>query len=160
MLTVFMAYLSSPALTSQVQVQFATISAAPAFLPDAPLSSPPTLSPDIEPVFPTPRVGAPSPTESSLPTIPSSPTPPNPDGVLAPGPAGFPISPSGSLPVSSSVSLTSSSPLNLAVFLGLLVFCLVQLSDGVEDLFEDYRRIYLDGKVEYFDSLSIVTVLV
>jgi len=48
--------------------------------------------------------------------------------MLAPGPAGSSISPSGSLPAYSSVSLTSSGPLNLAVFLGLLVFCLVQPS--------------------------------
>nr|ABK92873.1 unknown [Populus trichocarpa] len=128
MFTVLMAYFSSPALTSQIHVQFSTISAAPAFLHDAPSFSPPTLSPDIEPLFPTPGVGAPSPTESSITTIPSNPSPPNPDDMLAPGPAGSSISPSGSLPAYSSMSLTSSGPLNLAVFLGLLVFCLVQPS--------------------------------
>ncbi|KAF9669374.1 hypothetical protein SADUNF_Sadunf14G0101000 [Salix dunnii] len=83
------------ALASQIHVKLSTISAAPAFLPDAPLSSPPALSPDIQPLFPSPGVEAPSPTESSLPTIPSSPSPPNPGDILAPGPERFPISPSG-----------------------------------------------------------------
>ncbi|KAJ6401107.1 hypothetical protein OIU84_016513 [Salix udensis] len=104
--------------------------------PPAPLSSheiafepsPWLYHPDIQPLLPTPGVGAPSPTESSLPTIPSSPSPPNPGDVLAPGSERFPISPSGSLPASSSVSPTSSGPLNLGFVLGLLVFCSVQLS--------------------------------
>ncbi|KAJ6680225.1 CLASSICAL ARABINOGALACTAN PROTEIN 26 [Salix purpurea] len=124
----FTAYFSSPAMASQIHARLSTISAAPAFLPDAPLSSPPASSPDIQPLFPTPGVGAPSPTESSLPTIPSSPSPPNPGDILAPVSERFPISPSGPLPASSSVSLTSSGPLKLAFVLGLLVFCSVQLS--------------------------------
>ncbi|KAJ9171883.1 hypothetical protein P3X46_015186 [Hevea brasiliensis] len=126
---VFVAYFISPAFTSQVHVQFSTISAAPALLPEAPLSSPPNLSPDIEPVFPTTGAGVPSPAESSLPTIPSSRSPPNPDLIdPAPGPV-FAVSPSGSLPASSATSLSSLATLNLALyFLGLLVFCLVQLS--------------------------------
>uniref|UniRef100_A0A6M2EBN9 Classical arabinogalactan protein 26 n=1 Tax=Populus davidiana TaxID=266767 RepID=A0A6M2EBN9_9ROSI len=128
MSTLFMAFFSSPALTSQIHARISTISAAPALLPVAPLSSPPTLSPDIEPLLPTPGAGAPSPTESSLPTIPSSPSPPNPSDIVPPGPARFSISPSGSLPASSSVSTTSSGPLKLAFFLGLLVLCSMQLS--------------------------------
>ncbi|XP_015575655.2 classical arabinogalactan protein 26 [Ricinus communis] len=133
---IFMAYFSSLALTSEVlHVQYSTISAAPALLPEPPFSStspPPTssLSPDIEPVFPTTGAAVPSPAESSLPTIPSSPSPPNPDIIdpEAPGPV-FGISPSGSLPASSATSLTSSAILCLALhFLGLMVFCLEQLS--------------------------------
>ncbi|XP_021613289.1 classical arabinogalactan protein 26 [Manihot esculenta] len=126
---VFMAYFSSPAFTSRVHVQFSTISAAPAFLPEAPLSSPPSLSPDIEPVFPTTGAGVPSPAESSLPTIPSSPSPPNPDLIEpAAGPV-FAMSPSGALPDSAATSLSSPGPLNLAVcFLGFLGFCFMQLS--------------------------------
>ncbi|XWS76493.1 hypothetical protein CRYUN_Cryun01aG0181200 [Craigia yunnanensis] len=128
---VFMAYFSSIALsTSQAHVQYSTISAAPAFLPSAPLASSPSLPPDIEPLFPTPKGMAPSPTDSSLPTIPSSLSPPNPDNILAPGP-GFALSPSGSLPPSYSVSLTSAGALKSTLFLGLLVFCLLQQLSSV-----------------------------
>ncbi|XWS36225.1 hypothetical protein CRYUN_Cryun20dG0067100 [Craigia yunnanensis] len=120
---VFMAYFSSLALSSsQVHFQYSTISAAPALLPTAPLASSPSLSPDIEPLFPTPKGMAPSPTDSSLPTIPSSPSPPNPDNILAPGPD-FALSPSGSLPASTSVSLTSAGALKSTLFLGFLVSC-------------------------------------
>ncbi|KAK3004156.1 hypothetical protein RJ639_019052 [Escallonia herrerae] len=87
--------LSSPALP------ISDISAAPAILPNAPLSSPvPTLSPDITPLFPSPSGSGLSPSESSLPIIPSSPSPPNPDDMFAPGPS-MVIAPSGSLPFSS-----------------------------------------------------------
>ncbi|XWS31658.1 hypothetical protein CRYUN_Cryun23aG0095200 [Craigia yunnanensis] len=128
---VFMAYFSSLALSSSlVHVQYSTISAAPAFLPSAPLASSPSLPPDIEPLFPTPKGMAPSPTDSSLPTIPSSPSPPNPDNILAPGP-GFALSPSGSLPTSNSVSLTSARAFKSILFIGLLVFCLLQQLSGV-----------------------------
>ncbi|XVE73247.1 hypothetical protein DITRI_Ditri11bG0101700 [Diplodiscus trichospermus] len=128
---VFMAYFSSLALSSsQLHVQYSTIAAAPAFLPSAPLASSPSLPPDIEPLFPTPKGMAPSPTDSSLPTIPSSPSPPNPDNFLAPAP-GFALSPSGSLPASDSASLASAATLKSSVFLGLLVFCLLQQLFGV-----------------------------
>ncbi|XP_031259159.1 classical arabinogalactan protein 26 [Pistacia vera] len=112
--------------STQIHAQVSTISAAPAFLPSAPIpiASTPTLSPDITPLFPTPKGMAPSPTESSLPTIPSSPSPPNPDVMIAPGPE-LALSPFGSLPVSSSVS---AAPLKLAIFLGFLLFCLMQLT--------------------------------
>ncbi|XVF72537.1 hypothetical protein PTKIN_Ptkin12aG0129000 [Pterospermum kingtungense] len=132
LLMVFMACFSSLALSSpHVNVQlFSTISAAPAFLPSAPLASSPSLPPDIEPLFPTPKRMAPSPTDSSLPTIPSSPSPPNPDDILAPTP-GFALSPTGSLPASSSVSTTSSGALKTTLFLGLLIFCLFQQLSGV-----------------------------
>ncbi|KAJ4727594.1 classical arabinogalactan protein 26-like [Melia azedarach] len=129
---VFMAYFTSPAFQSEMHVQFSTISAAPAFLPStAPLPSPsasaPTLSPDITPLFPTPKGMAPSPAASSLPTIPSSPSPPNPDDLLAPGPQTA-FAPSGLLPASSSVSLASTGHQNFALFFGLLLFCLLQLA--------------------------------
>ncbi|KAK8693862.1 hypothetical protein V6N13_071429 [Hibiscus sabdariffa] len=127
---VFMAGFCSLALSSssRLHVQYSAISAAPAFLPTAPLSSSPSLSPDIEPLLPTPKGMAPAPADSSLPTIPSSPSPPNPDSMLAPGP-GFELAPSGSLPVSASVSLTSDGALKSTLFLGLVValaLCLLQ----------------------------------
>ncbi|KAK6239302.1 hypothetical protein QUC31_004771 [Theobroma cacao] len=128
---VFMAYFSSLAFSSsQLHVKYSTISAAPAFLPSAPPAHPPGAAPYIEPLFPTPRGMAPSPTDSSLPTIPSNPSPPNPDNILAPGP-GFALSPSGSSPASTSVSLTSAGALNLTLFLGLLVVYLLQQLSGV-----------------------------
>ncbi|KAF5732704.1 classical arabinogalactan protein 26-like [Tripterygium wilfordii] len=107
-----MVYFTSLALASPaiVHVQFSTISAAPAVLPGAPMASPSGLSPDIEPLFPTPVSTPPS--ESSLPIIPSSPSPPNPDNMLAPGPELGAFPPSGALPASSSVSLASSGPVN------------------------------------------------
>ncbi|XP_022758096.1 classical arabinogalactan protein 26-like [Durio zibethinus] len=128
---VFMACFSSLALSSShIHVQYSTISAAPAFLPSTPLASSPSLPPDIEPLFPTPKGMAPSPTDSSLPTIPSSPSPPNPDNILDPGP-GFALSPSDSLPNSTSVSLTSARALKSTLFLSLLVLCLLQQLSGV-----------------------------
>ncbi|KAB2069166.1 hypothetical protein ES319_A08G079600v1 [Gossypium barbadense] len=130
-----MAYFSSLPLSSSSQqylhVQYSTISAAPAFLPSAPLASSPSLPPDIEPLFPTPNGVAPSPTDSSMPTIPSSPSPPNPDNIVAPAP-GFAFSPSNSpLPVSTSVYPTSARALKPTLFLGLLVFSILQKLSGV-----------------------------
>ncbi|KAG4133193.1 hypothetical protein ERO13_D08G080500v2 [Gossypium hirsutum] len=130
-----MAYFSSLPLSSSSQqylhVQYSTISAAPAFLPSAPLASSPSLPPDIEPLFPTPNGVAPSPTHSSMPTIPSSPSPPNPDNIVAPAP-GFAFSPSNSpLPSSTSVYPTSARALKPTLFLGLLVFSILQKLSGV-----------------------------
>ncbi|KAK8588262.1 hypothetical protein V6N13_087202 [Hibiscus sabdariffa] len=127
----FMASSSSLALSSSpLHVHYSAISAAPAFLPTAPLSSSPSLSPDIEPLLPTPKgmapAPAPAPADSLFPTIPSSPSPPDPDSVLAPGPA-FALAPSGSLPVSTSVSSTSDGALKKTLLLGLVVaLCLLQ----------------------------------
>ncbi|GAV79079.1 hypothetical protein CFOL_v3_22544 [Cephalotus follicularis] len=127
LLMIFMGDFISVALQSQVHEQFSTISAAPALLPGPPLTSSPSLSPDIEPLFPTPKGVTPSPSDSSLPTIPSSPSPPNPEDIPAPGPeVAFP--PSGVKPVSSTVSLSSSGPQFLVIVLSLLVFWLMQLS--------------------------------
>ncbi|KAM1902451.1 hypothetical protein ACFX14_031165 [Malus domestica] len=61
-----MASHSSLALQSQPETQFSSISAALALLPGAPLSSSPTLSPDISPLFPSPGGVPLSPSESSL----------------------------------------------------------------------------------------------
>ncbi|KAE8681610.1 hypothetical protein F3Y22_tig00111311pilonHSYRG00088 [Hibiscus syriacus] len=116
--------LASSSYSSQLHVQYSTISAAPAFLPFAPLSSAPSLSPDIEPLLPTPKGMAPAPADSSIPTIPSIPSPPNPDGMLAPGP-GFALARSGSLPESGSVSLTSDGAMKSTLFLGLVVAVLL-----------------------------------
>ncbi|KAI9181557.1 hypothetical protein LWI28_016144 [Acer negundo] len=137
-LLVFMACFCSQANSKpshQLHAQFSTISASPAYLPSSsPSPSPvdsssPALSPDISPLFPTTPGGmAPSPAESSLPTIPSNPSPPNPDDFLAPAPDQFAISPSGVMPVSSSLSLASTTPLNLVAFLVFKLFCLMQLA--------------------------------
>nr|XP_009587775.1 classical arabinogalactan protein 26-like [Nicotiana tomentosiformis] len=92
--------------TSPRKVPASTISAAPALLPNPPLSSPPfpALSPDITPLFPSPGGSELAPSDSSLPTIPSSLSPPNPDAMLAPESL-MPFQPSGSLPVYSAVPL-------------------------------------------------------
>ena len=120
MFMIFMSYYSSLALASELNIKVSTISAAPAVLPGAPVYSP-ALSPDINPLFPSPSGEALPPSESSLPTIPSSQSPPNPDVVAAPGPYELAISPSGSLPESSSVSIAS----NFVMLLGLLAVCIM-----------------------------------
>lgn len=58
-----------------------SISLAPSYLPKMPKFSilPPALSPDVMPVFPSPKIGTGEAPSSNLPTIPSSPSPPNPD---------------------------------------------------------------------------------
>ncbi|KAK3041442.1 hypothetical protein RJ639_000419 [Escallonia herrerae] len=118
--------LSSPALP------ISDISAAPAILPNAPLSSPaPTLSPDITPLFPSPSGSGLSPSESSLPIIPSSPSPPNPDDMFAPGPT-MVIAPSGSLPFSSSNVVPGSLSTSVMVaFCCSLAFWLMIINLGL-----------------------------
>lgn len=110
-----------------------TISAAPSLLPvDSPLASPApaaALSPDhnnddITPLFPSPGGSELSPTESSLPTIPSSPSPPNPDAMSAPGPV-MAFSPLGSLPFSSSLLLRASGLTSSITVMGLFAFWFV-----------------------------------
>ncbi|KAA8543162.1 hypothetical protein F0562_021343 [Nyssa sinensis] len=116
LLTMAMLLMAYP--SQQMNLPASTISAAPAFLPNPPLSSPspPALSPDITPLFPSPGGAGLSPTESSVPTIPSSPSPPNPDATVAPGP-GMAFAPSGSLPASSTVALSLSGSLNSVMVL-------------------------------------------
>lgn len=125
-LTVLMACHCSASSASRQSMHISTISAAPAFLPGAPLVSP-TLSPDIEPLFPTPGGASYPPAESSLPTIPSSPSPPNPDAIGTPvgSMAAFP--PSDFMPVSSPASQASSQLYDSNICLGLLVICIMQL---------------------------------
>ncbi|KAM3231476.1 hypothetical protein P3S67_008688 [Capsicum chacoense] len=81
-----------------------SISAAPALLPNPPTSSPPlsALSPDITPLFPSPGGSELAPSDSSIPTIPSSLSPPNPDAMVAPGPL-MPFQPSASFPIHSAI---------------------------------------------------------
>ncbi|CAL0316188.1 unnamed protein product [Lupinus luteus] len=100
-----------------------TISTSPTMLPGSTLASP-TLSPDIEPLFPTPSGAAFSPSESSLPTIPSSPSPPNSDGNLG-SIAAFP--PYVSIPAPAPASKGASLTLYTILHLGILVFCMMQL---------------------------------
>ncbi|KAJ1435710.1 hypothetical protein SESBI_04652 [Sesbania bispinosa] len=120
-----MACTCSLALASRQNMHVSTISSAPTTLPGAPLFSP-SLSPDIEPLFPTPRRGAYSPSESSLPTIPSSPSPPNPDNLGNPGPAlAFP--PSESMPALAPSSQGAPLPLYSILHLAMLVICIMQL---------------------------------
>ncbi|KAL1542675.1 classical arabinogalactan protein 26-like [Salvia divinorum] len=101
LITTFMAFSCTLVLCTK-NVPASTISAAPALLPD-PISpsSPPALSPDIYPVFPSPGGPELAPSDSSVPLIPSSPSPPNPDAFAAQGP-GAAFSPMGMLPDSSS----------------------------------------------------------
>ncbi|XP_057782423.1 classical arabinogalactan protein 26-like [Salvia miltiorrhiza] len=101
-ITTFMAFSCTLVLGNNLPAS--TISAAPALLPD-PISpsssSPPALSPDMYPVFPSPGGPELAPSDSSAPLIPSSPSPPNPDALAAPGP-GAALSPMGMQPDSSS----------------------------------------------------------
>lgn len=111
------------------QLPISVISAAPSVLPfEPPLSSPPArspsssaLSPDITPLFPTPA--GPSPAQSSLPLIPSSPSPPDPDEVIAPGPF-MALPPSGLFPDSSAFTLQGFGCPSSVI---LLLFGLVQV---------------------------------
>ncbi|XP_055829749.1 classical arabinogalactan protein 26-like [Solanum dulcamara] len=91
--------------SSLASMPASTISAAPALLPNPPISSPP-LSPDITPLFPSPGGSELAPSDSSLPTIPSSLSPPNPDAMVAPGPF-MPFQPSASFPIHSAIPLAS-----------------------------------------------------
>lgn len=126
MLMALMACTCSLALGTRQNMHVSTISAAPTTLPGAPLFSP-TLSPDIEPLFPTPGGAAYSPSDSSLPTIPSSPSPPDPDPFGHPGPVlAFP--PSESMPASAPSSHGASLlPLCSILHLAIKVICIVQL---------------------------------
>ncbi|KAK7392355.1 hypothetical protein VNO78_20791 [Psophocarpus tetragonolobus] len=128
-LVIFMALMAcnfSLALASGPNVHVSTISAAPTTLPGAPLYFSPTLSPDIEPLFPTPGGTALSPSESSIPTIPSSPSPPNPDVTNSPGSVlAFP--PSESMPALAPSSQGASLPLDSILHLAILVICIMQL---------------------------------
>ncbi|KAE9618472.1 hypothetical protein Lalb_Chr02g0143101 [Lupinus albus] len=123
--SMFMALIAcncSLALASMQNMHVSTISAAPAMLSDAPLA----LSPDIEPLFPTPGGAAFSPSESSLPTIPSSPSPPNIDVFGNPGSvSAFP--PSVSTPAPAPVSKGASLPLYTILHLGMMVICMMKL---------------------------------
>ncbi|XP_028804241.1 classical arabinogalactan protein 26-like [Neltuma alba] len=119
----------SSSLASPPSVRFSAISAAPTVLPGAPLASTP-LSPDIEPLFPSPGKSAFSPSDSSLPTIPASPSPPNPDAFGTPGPVmAFP--PSESVTAHAPVSHSSSHPVNLISYLASLVICLMLQFHGM-----------------------------
>ncbi|KAF8387929.1 hypothetical protein HHK36_026591 [Tetracentron sinense] len=131
LLPLFVAFMISPSLSlssSHLRLESYAISAAPALLPSSPISPSPNLSPDITPLFPSPgAVVVPSPTgSSSMPTIPSNPSPPNPDEMLAPGPD-LAFSPSGSDSASSSAPLNIDGYPNSGVFVGLVVYCVMQL---------------------------------
>ncbi|XP_019426625.1 PREDICTED: classical arabinogalactan protein 26 [Lupinus angustifolius] len=125
MFMALIAFNCSLALASIQNMHVSTISAAPTVLSNAPLASP-TLSPDIEPLFPTPGGDVFSPSESSLPTIPSSPSPPNIDVFGNPGSvSAFP--PSVSTPAPAPFSKGASLPLYTILHLGIMVICMMQL---------------------------------
>ncbi|KAK4273164.1 hypothetical protein QN277_021618 [Acacia crassicarpa] len=119
----------SSSLASPPSVRISTISAAPTVLPAAPMASAP-LSPNIEPLFPSPGKAAFSPSDSSLPTIPASPSPPNPDAFGVPGPV-MALPPSQSMPAHAPASHSSSHPLNLISYLASLVICLMLMLHGM-----------------------------
>eukprot|EP00268_Persea_americana_P036201 TRINITY_DN3569_c0_g1_i1.p1 TRINITY_DN3569_c0_g1~~TRINITY_DN3569_c0_g1_i1.p1 ORF type:complete len:153 (+),score=24.74 TRINITY_DN3569_c0_g1_i1:198-656(+) len=138
-MVVFIATIAIPSLSSSLE-GVNTISAAPALLPEAPMSVPlpPELAPDISPLLPSPRGVAPSPGDL-MPTIPSNRSPPNPDALAGPGP-NTEVSPSGSV---TSLAPSSSSPVSVAAPLssdgsiaalcyGLVLFCLLHLVGGAE----------------------------
>ncbi|XP_027367435.1 classical arabinogalactan protein 26 [Abrus precatorius] len=126
MLMALIACHSSLALASHQNMHVSTISAAPTTLPGAPLYFSPTISPDIEPLFPTPGGAAYTPSESSLPTIPASPSPPNPDAKGNPGSVlAFP--PSESMPALAPSSHAVSLPLCSVLYLAFLLICMMQL---------------------------------
>ncbi|XP_076899849.1 classical arabinogalactan protein 26-like [Bidens hawaiensis] len=107
--------------SSQLSLAAKTISSLPLPLPLPPPSSSPTpaSSPDITPLFPTPSKGDISPSEASLPIIPSSPSPPNPDDMPTFGPNTMTnISPSGSLPASGSWTFGASMMLACLFYYG------------------------------------------
>lgn len=116
----------SLALASAKTMHVSTISAAPTILPEAPLFSP-AMSPDMEPLFPSPGGVAYSPSDSSLPTIPSSPSPPNPDISTHQGPvSAFP--PSESMPPALGPSSQGSSLLMYSILhLAIMLVCIIQL---------------------------------
>ncbi|KAL2323610.1 hypothetical protein Fmac_027989 [Flemingia macrophylla] len=128
-LAIFMALMAcncSLALASRQNVLVSTISAAPTTLPGAPVYFSPTMSPDIEPLFPTPGGAAYSPSESTIPTITSSPSPPNPDVTNSPGSVlAFP--PSMSMPAVAPTSQGASLKLYSIPHLAILVICIIQL---------------------------------
>ncbi|XP_020213157.1 classical arabinogalactan protein 26 [Cajanus cajan] len=126
MFMALMACNCSLVLASRQNMYVSTISAAPTALPGAPMYFSPTMSPDIEPLFPTPGGAAFSPSESTTPTIPSSPSPPNPDVSNSPGSVlAFP--PSLSMPAVAPTSQGASLPLCSILHLAILVICIMQL---------------------------------
>ncbi|KAE9611517.1 hypothetical protein Lalb_Chr06g0163321 [Lupinus albus] len=120
----FMALIAcNSSLASSASLQNMHVSTPPTMLlPGSPLASP-TLSPDIEPLFPTPGRAAFSPSESSLPTIPSTPSPPNSDGNLR----SIAIPPTMSIPALAPASKAASLSLYTILHLGILLFCMMQL---------------------------------
>ncbi|KAI3469452.1 hypothetical protein Pfo_026115 [Paulownia fortunei] len=110
--------------SDQLTLETPTISAAPALLPNPPLSPYTELSPDIAPLLPSPGATAHSPVGSSMPTIPSTRSPPNPDTTTSIGPDTA-VAPTGSLQDSSAVSQILVKGLKVEFFPGCLAYWLV-----------------------------------
>ncbi|XP_022761204.1 classical arabinogalactan protein 25-like [Durio zibethinus] len=117
--------LSLASSSSQLSSDTPTIPASPESMSDPPMSPFQELSPDIAPLLPSPGGVVPT-TGSSMPTIPSSPSPPNPDDSMAAGP-GSAFPPFGSLPASATSPRISVGSLNLAAFLVVVAYCVLQL---------------------------------
>ncbi|XP_004495996.1 classical arabinogalactan protein 26 [Cicer arietinum] len=127
---IFMAIIAcncSLSFASSKNMHVSAISAAPTTLPESPLFSP-AMSPDMEPLFPSPGGAAFSPSDSSLPTIPSSPSPPNPDVTTHQGPV-FAFPPSESMPAVAPSSMSSSLPMYSILHFVIMLICIMQLCD-------------------------------
>ncbi|KAK4425773.1 hypothetical protein Salat_1771300 [Sesamum alatum] len=117
---IIMIFLALSLPSHQLSLETPVIAAAPALLPNPPLSPYTELPPDIAPLLPSPGGTARSPAQSSMPTIPSTRSP-NPDTLTAIGPDAA-VAPSGSVQDSSAVSVKG---LTLDVFYGCLAYWLV-----------------------------------
>nr|XP_010921722.1 classical arabinogalactan protein 26 [Elaeis guineensis] len=120
----------TPSCSFTLELKVSGISAAPALLPIEPTISsiPPTLAPDMMPLFPSPGGSAGAAPAGTLPTIPSSPSPPNPDE-LEPNSA---ITPSGSAAASSaasSSSLRNLGGMSMVLVCGLVLMWWLELVD-------------------------------
>ncbi|XP_024022654.1 classical arabinogalactan protein 25-like [Morus notabilis] len=95
-LVLIMAFSALPSLSlsSQLNSKASTLPSSPPMLFTNPPPSFQELSPEITPLLPSPGGVVPTPTSSSVSTIPSNPSPPNPDDFAALGPA---FSPFGSM---------------------------------------------------------------
>lgn len=102
-----------------LKLELPAISVVPTSQPDAPLSSPPNLSPDvITPLFPSPA--------ESLPMIQSNPSTHSPDELDSQGPNSA-SSPSGSFGAAASTSGGAAGGCSQANYLSIVLFCFVFL---------------------------------
>ncbi|GMN46446.1 hypothetical protein TIFTF001_015633 [Ficus carica] len=118
-LVLIMAFSASPLLSLSSSQHNSKATNLP-FLTNPPPSSFQELSPEITPLLPSPGGVVPTPTSSSVSTIPSNPSPPNPDDLPALGPAFSPFGPMQAVSTAATRSLLHSSC--LAAFASLAAF--------------------------------------